>query len=83
MYKRTVSEYNVQSFYIELNYFRMCRSPHSGKPDVSLSFEQRDRIRICWRIKSPRFVKESAPAAICFPVNKTVKLKRMNYKFNT
>lgn len=24
MYKRTVSEYNVQSFYIELNYFRMC-----------------------------------------------------------
>lgn len=24
MYKRTVSEYNVQSFYIELNYFRIC-----------------------------------------------------------
>lgn len=81
MYKRTVSEYNVQSFYIEL--FPNVRSPHSGKPDVSLSFEQRDRIRIFWRIKSPRFVKESEPAAICFPVNKTIKLKRMNYKFNT
>lgn len=64
-------------------YFPNVRSPHSGKPEVSLSFEQRDRIRICWRIKSPRFVKESEPAAICFPVNKTIKLKRMNYKLDT
>lgn len=80
MYKRTVSEYNVQSFYIELNYFRMCvlrivenRKFHShlSKEIESESVGALKALGLC------------EPAAICFPVNKTIKLKRMNYKFNT
>lgn len=83
MYERTVSEYNVQSFYIELKYFRMCvlRIVENRKFHSHLSKEIESES--VGALKALGLWKSLNLQQFVFQLTKRLSLKRMNYKFNT
>lgn len=81
MYKRTVSEYNVQSFYIELNYFRMCvlRIVENRKFHSHLSKEIESES--VGALKALGLWKSLNLQEFVFQLTKRLSLKRMNYSY--